>query len=102
MDEPILTVEYWQGPRTWRRVGFKDHVTRDGRQMKLAIWESACTICGASFHVGTLETVFSSQGSRSFSKATCPAHRLTPSEVSKIRFAKKDNRLAVFETIKRS
>jgi hypothetical protein len=101
MDETILTVESWHGLRTWRRVGLRDHVTRDGRKTKLAVWEGACTICGATFSVAAPVSVFSSQGSKSFSMATCPAHRLTPTEAAKIRFAKKDDRLTVFEGIKK-
>lgn len=38
-DELVLTVETWQGLRTWRHIGKVDHVTRDGRKAKLAEWE---------------------------------------------------------------
>jgi hypothetical protein len=39
------------GERIWRRVGVRDHVTVDVRQIVLATWESACVVCGAPFRV---------------------------------------------------
>jgi len=76
------------GERLWRRVGERDHVTRDGRNIVLAVWQSTCVVCGEAFEVATpasIKTV--EQGRRSFETTTCPAHRLTPSEVAKLRFA---------------
>ena len=34
------------GERLWRRAGERDH-TRDGHQVRLAVWQSTCVICGA-------------------------------------------------------
>ncbi|MGA2637428.1 hypothetical protein [Methylocella sp.] len=98
----VLTVEGWNGERQWRRVGEVDHVTRDGRSVKLAQWESACTICGGPFHVTTPAAACSVERTKSFTVATCPAHRLTQSERAKIRYSPKQLRADVFESIKRA
>ena len=38
------------GERIWRRVGTRDHVTRDaGRTVVLAVWQSCCVVCGGPF-----------------------------------------------------
>ena len=89
------------GERLWRRVGARDHLTRDGRSVVLAIWRSMCVICGDPFEVTTPSSISSVEGSGSFLVTTCPAHRMTPSEVSKLRFAKAADRPAVFEAMRR-
>jgi hypothetical protein len=101
MDDLILTIETWLGDRTWRRLGEADYITGDGRAVKLAEWEGMCTICERPFRLMTPLGVCSAGQSKSFNTATCQAHRLTPSESAKIRFAKKGMRAEVFETIKR-
>jgi len=37
----------------------------------------------------------------SFNMTTCPSHRMTPSEIGRLRAAKADKRRALFEVIKR-
>jgi hypothetical protein len=39
------------GERKWRRVGERDHVTRDGRQVVIAVWESVCVVCHQPFRI---------------------------------------------------
>ena len=80
------------GERLWRRVGTRDHVTRDGRSVVLAVWQSTCVICGDPFEVATPSSVSSVEGSKSFLVTTCPTHRMTPVEVSKLLFAKAADR----------
>jgi hypothetical protein len=71
------------GERIWRRIGTRDHVTRDGRTVLLSVWQSSC---GDPFEVTTPSSV---EQSNSFLQTTCPAHRMTPSEAGRLRFAKK-------------
>jgi hypothetical protein len=97
----VLTVESWRGPRTWRRVGLVDHVTRDGRNVALIEWEGTCAVCGRPFRLTTPQGVASADKSKSFQTSTCPAHRLTPSEAAKIRFAPNPLRAEIFDGIKR-
>ena len=86
------------GERIWRRVATRDHVARDGRHITLAIWQTACVICGNPFQISAPL----SGRSNALEVVTCPAHRMTPSEAGKLRFAKALARPAVFEAIKRA
>ena len=53
------------GERIWRRVGERDHTTRDGRPTVLALWELACVICGQGFEVTTAANVAAVEQSKS-------------------------------------
>jgi hypothetical protein len=86
------------GERKWQRVGERDHVTRSGRHVVLAVWESSCGICGQPFRIETYDGV--SQESNCFSVMTCREHRLSPYESMKIWLSKAEDRLAVFEEIR--
>ena len=101
-DEADLTLKVssaLHGERLWRRVGTRDHTTRDGRSVVLALWQSTCVVCGNPFEVTMRSSISSVEGSNSFEVTTCPAHRMTPSEVSKLRFAKAADRRALFEAM---
>lgn len=87
------------GERVWRRIRERDHTLQDGRNIRLADWESTCVICGERFQVATLASVDAIEKSSRFLMVTCPRHRLTPSEVSRLRRAR--GRRRVFESIKR-
>lgn len=100
MPNETFTVESWQGPRTWRRTGGRDYVTRDGRNVVLGVWQSMCAVCGKPFEVVLPPGVRSAGQSKCFQLMTCAEHRLTASEGSRIRFAHADRRAAVFEAIK--
>jgi hypothetical protein len=95
-DEPIVH----SGGRKWRRVGEREHMTRDGGRV-VAVWESACLICNEPFTVTTSPSVASIDQSPAFSVMTCREHRLWPYESQKIWLAKPEDRRAVFEEIKR-
>jgi hypothetical protein len=99
--EPTVTVaSAIHGERTWRRLGTRERTRRDGTQLELAIWESRCTICGAPFEIATASSAKSVEQTKRFLTTTCPAHRMTPSEVGRLRSAKRDQRRSVFEAIK--
>lgn len=66
--------------------------------MILAEWESECVICGASFRM--LAPISADEDSARFCLMTCQAHRMTPSEISRLRRTKADQRRNVFEQIK--
>ena len=72
------------GPRVWTRVGVRQHVCRDGRVVRLAVWESPCMVCGQAFEVSTPRNVITHERSRAFSKVTCPRPRLTAAEASRL------------------
>jgi hypothetical protein len=101
MDE-VVTVESWRGTRIWRRIGEVDHVTPDGRKVNLAEWEGTCTICDKLFRLLAWSDVRSAGQSKSLATTTCPEHRLTPSESSRIGRASAKRRPAVFEAIKKA
>jgi hypothetical protein len=89
------------GDRPWRRVGSRDHTTRDGRHIILAEWESGCTICGKPFRATTPGNVSTVEQSKTFQMVTCEAHRMTPANVARLRYAKPADRPAIFEAMKR-
>jgi hypothetical protein len=72
------------GKRVWTRVGIRQHVTRDGRVVRLAVWQAPCAVCNEAFEVATPRNVITHEGSRAFSKITCERHRLTPAEASRL------------------
>jgi hypothetical protein len=88
------------GERLWRRVGTRDHVTRDERPIALALWQSTCVICGGPFEVTLPSSIASIEGSNSFLMTTCLAHRMRPSEISKLRSARKGDRRLLFEALR--
>ena len=89
------------GLRTWRRSGVRAHVTRDGREMILAVWETPCVICGEPFEILSMMKVERADQCHSWKLTTCPPHRLTLSESTALRFARGDCRRTVFEMIRR-
>lgn len=56
------------------------YTRRDGSQTELAVWHSACVVCGASFTV-TTPTEGRWPGSDSFGAKHCAAHKLTKAQV---------------------
>lgn len=46
--------EFQQRGQTYRVVGEKPHVTRDGRVLSLTVLRSCCADCGAEFDFGVL------------------------------------------------
>jgi hypothetical protein len=45
-DAATLTLtSFIHGLRTWRRVGERERIRRDGRQTVLGVWRSTCVIC---------------------------------------------------------
>ena len=100
--ELVLTVSsFLHGERLWRHVGKREHSTRDGRTVSIAVWRSACVICGGPFEVATPIGVKAVGQSRSFETTTCSEHRLSPSEAARLRFAKREKRRALFEAMRR-
>ncbi len=73
------------GDRVWRRVGERPHVTRDGRHIVLATWETPCVICGKPFQISLPTGVRSIRQSKGFEAVTCPDHRMTTSEAARLR-----------------
>ena len=61
------------GPRVWTRVGVRQHVCRDGRVVRLAVWESPCMVCGQAFEVSTPRNVITHEGSRGILQSDVPA-----------------------------
>jgi hypothetical protein len=101
-DAPTLTLtSFLHGERQWLRIGEREHTRRDGRPTVLAVWRSKCVICDEAFEVATPRGVKAVEQSKRFEMTTCCAHRMTPSETAKLRFAKRDQRRAVFEALKR-
>jgi hypothetical protein len=97
----IVTVESsTHGKRTFRRIGFKPYQRKNGTRTTIAVWQGACTICAAPFEVKTPGYVDQPDQSKSFLATTCPDHRLTPTEVARMRFCKAAERQGVFATIK--
>jgi hypothetical protein len=97
----IKVVSAIHGERVWRRIGVRAHITRDGREMVLAVWETPCVICGEPFEILSTMKVTSAAEGHNFQKlVTCPAHRMTMSESTALRFAG-DYRRVVFEAIRR-
>jgi hypothetical protein len=76
------------GERTFRRVRFIRYIRADGTEAGVAIWQGSCVICGAPFEVRTPQSVVSAEQSNSFCGVSCPAHRLTPAETTRLRFTK--------------
>lgn len=87
------------GERIWRRVGERPYTTRAGRQIVLVAWETPCLICGEPFQVSARKGIPANKNT-DFVTVTCPAHRMTRSEVMRLRYAAPDRRPAVFQEIK--
>jgi hypothetical protein len=100
MDLEISVSSPLHGERLWRRIAVKPYVNRAGKNVGLAEWQSNCVVCGKTFAVYTPGHCTSGEQSKSFETTTCPEHRMTPSEVSRLRFAKADDRCNVFASIK--
>lgn len=60
------------GVRIWNRVGEYPYVTRDGRQVLVAVWEGTCAVCRGPFQV-TAPVRASSSGN--FSIVRCKSCR---------------------------
>jgi hypothetical protein len=89
------------GQRIWRRIGEREHTTRDGRNVRLAVWESRCEVCGEPFQAAMLNGITPAQ-SKAFELATCKRHRITGVERARLRWSKPgDERRATFEAIRR-
>jgi hypothetical protein len=103
MSGTTLTVQSAiHGERIWQHVGQRDHVTHDGRAMVLAVWETHCVVCGAPFQAATPGKVTAREQSSTFNCTTCPRHRMTPTEISRLRRAKATDRRAIFEEIRKA
>jgi hypothetical protein len=101
--ETTLTVQSAiHGERIWRRVGDRDHETRDGRAMVLAVWETPCVVCGGVFQIATLPHYVSAEHSKILGSTTCPDHRMTQSEISRLRYAKATARHSIFDEIRKA
>jgi hypothetical protein len=99
MVDVIAIISLLYGARTFRKVGTKPYRRKDGTDTTLVIWQSACVICGAPFEVSAPAQAETTDQSRSFTIVTCPAHRLTAKERTKLRYAKRHDRPALFEAI---
>jgi hypothetical protein len=100
-DDLTLTISSaLHGERIWRRVGERPYTTRDGRPILLAVWETLCTVCGAPFEITTTTRVRSAEQTKRFQATTCPAHRMTHSEIMKLMSRRPAIRRNAFETIK--
>jgi hypothetical protein len=89
------------GERLWRRIATRGHVTRKKSATRLAIWRSACVVCGGPFEIATRFRASSVNDDVGFRLTTCPAHRMASSERMQMYRAKKTDRRAVFEDIRR-
>jgi hypothetical protein len=89
------------GERLWRRIATRCHMTPKGRVTRLAIWQSACVICGGPFEIATRFRASSIDDDQSFRLTTCLEHRMSRSETQKLQFAKATTRRAVFENIQK-
>jgi len=58
-------------------------------------------ICGEPFQARLPMKYTTAEQGGSFNMTTCPSHRMTPSEIGRLRAAKADKRRALFEVIKR-
>ncbi len=101
-DATITIPSILQGERIWRRVGARNHVTRDGRPVVLAVWETPCAICREPFQIATLPQYVSAKQSKVFEAATCPRHRMTPTEMNRLRRVRGDDRRSLFEEIQKA
>jgi hypothetical protein len=101
--EAKLYFKAWHGVREWRLVGGHSvKVWGKAGYHRLRVWESDCQICGEPFIITVPRWVTRVDQHNDFHISTCPEHRMTPREVSLIRYARKDERAAVFEEIKRA
>jgi hypothetical protein len=89
----------YHGMRTFRRIGIRDQIRADGSHTQLTVWQARCMICDMEIMTPARVTKATSQ-SKSLNYITCPAHRLTPSEISRLRRAKIADRAAVFAEIR--
>jgi hypothetical protein len=83
MIDEVTVQSVIYGERKWRRVGERDHVTRGGRHVVLAVGESSCGICGQPLRIEPYDGGVS-QESDCFLMMTCREHRLSPYESMKV------------------
>ena len=95
MAQTLTMPSLIHGERTWRRVGKKPYTTLAGRAIELVIWQTECTVCGATFTVTAPND--RNRHERALSRTTCPAHTMTPTERGRLRAS---NRAEVFQAIK--
>jgi hypothetical protein len=88
------------GERTFRCIRLEPYRRSDGTETELAVWQGDCVVCGGPFEVKTPAGTIRAEQSKSFESTTCPAHKMTPGEVSRLRFAKPGERPTVFGRIK--
>jgi hypothetical protein len=98
--QTITILSPTHGARIWTRVGRRPYVRRDGTPTTLAVWQCHCAICGGPFAVTTPEAVQTAEQAAAFKIVTCPAHRLTPFEILRMRNARAADRPAVFAKIR--
>jgi hypothetical protein len=81
------------GVRTWTRVGSRAH---------LDAWQGHCVICGAPFEVLTRQRLAATAiaANHAFRVVTCRRHRLTRSEIGRLRRNQTSEAIAVFEEIR--
>ncbi len=85
------------GDRVWRLAGEREHVTKAGRRVFAAVWETPCVVCGVAFQIGTK---LGATTGHEFNRVTCEAHRMSASERATVAFTGRSRRRAAFEAIK--
>lgn len=65
--------------RVFHRLADIPYTRLDGTQVQIAVWHSACAVCGVPFFI---QTPVSGVG-KDFGKKHCDAHKLSKAEVSK-------------------
>lgn len=88
------------GDRVWLFVEPVSYSTKDGRIVRLAIWETQCAVCGAPFQVKTPFAVVDGAPSNSFTQVNCPRHKFTLAEASRLGRAPLERRRMVFEKLR--
>jgi hypothetical protein len=62
-------------PRVWRRIGEREHETRDGRWVTLTEWSTPCVVCERQFVETIPGVVTAGKRPSAFDLIACRRHR---------------------------
>ena len=88
------------GDRVWVFIEPESYLAKDGRTVRLAVWESSCVVCGALFRVKTPAATVDGAPSNSFAAVSCERHKFTLAEASRLGRAPLERRRALFEKLR--
>jgi hypothetical protein len=70
--------------QVWKCVGSEPYKRKDGTETTLRVWVSGCAVCGCEIKVKTPGKTTSEEGTQSFARKHCEAHKLSKVESSLI------------------